>query len=378
MDNIDFENRILKYNDIDVDRYLKDLSLLGSLSRLFSDNDIPFVHYRVTENIYCDNMKAVNLARADLSIDAKLSKTGIGIKTFINTKEVSLQKIAEFNKLQHSYKNLDPIEKIKSICKLRNTRLEFTKRVYDVDNLIFHCVVRRPNKISLYEEDMNMININKIHLDNIKAHILTFNDDFDEYKFNEAKSTLYKKFYTKSYFAEVNVEIFDNPLLLLRKLKLNEVKIYKPKTIIVPLYSVKYGEKIVFPKSGLNTWNASGRKRNFNEAYIPFNKDLRIIYENFFPRRDEYFDVELPNGKNLKMSICQENGKAIMSNPNKDLGEWLLRDVMHLQEGEILTYDKLLEIGVDAVAFQKIKPLKYKLDFRKIGSFDRYIEEHNL
>lgn len=34
-------------------------------------------------------------------------------------------------------------------------------------------------------------------------------------------------------------------------------------------------------------------------------------------------------------------GKSIMSNPNKALGKWLLRDVFELPEKTLVTYDML-------------------------------------
>lgn len=57
---------VVKYNQHDVDKYLKKLSIVGALSALFSDNDVPYLHYRVTENIYCNVFGAENLARADV------------------------------------------------------------------------------------------------------------------------------------------------------------------------------------------------------------------------------------------------------------------------------------------------------------------------
>ena len=65
------------------------------------------------------------------------------------------------------------------------------------------------------------------------------------------------------------------------------------------------------------------------------------------------------------MKLCQDNGKALMSNPNSELGAWLLREVLRLEENEILTYDKLAEIGIEDVVFEKSDDNNYKLDFRK-------------
>ena len=66
------------------------------------------------------------------------------------------------------------------------------------------------------------------------------------------------------------------------------------------------------------------------------------------------------------MKVCQQDGKAIMSNPNKELGEWILREVLQLEEQELVTYEKLSSLGIDSVAFEKDNDGRYSLDFRKI------------
>ena len=142
MIDVDFEKRLLSYNKLNVEKYLKDLKLIGSLSRLFSENEIPFLHYRLAENLYCKNFDAENLSRDDNSVDAKLNFYGIGIKTFIENNKKTFQKISEFNKQLSVYKNLNGIEKIKKISELRNKRLSFTKNVYGLTELIYHCIIR--------------------------------------------------------------------------------------------------------------------------------------------------------------------------------------------------------------------------------------------
>ena len=77
--------------------YFELLELMARLSNLFSDNTIPFIHYRVTENLFCKYFKADNLSRSDTAYDAKTDSFGIGIKTFQLKNNSSLEKIAEFN-----------------------------------------------------------------------------------------------------------------------------------------------------------------------------------------------------------------------------------------------------------------------------------------
>jgi hypothetical protein len=62
------------------------------------------------------------------------------------------------------------------------------------------------------------------------------------------------------------------------------------------------------------------------------------------------------------MKVCQEDGKALMSDPNKELGKCLLRDLLNLNEGEILKYETLLKIGISTLKFTKLNNL-YKLYF---------------
>jgi hypothetical protein len=75
------------------------------------------------------------------------------------------------------------------------------------------------------------------------------------------------------------------------------------------------------------------------------------------------------------VKVCQEGNKALMSNPNEALGQWILRDVLSLKEGELLTYKKLEDIGLDAVVVYKIDDENYEIDFAKIGSYDSFEEE---
>lgn len=65
----------------------------------------------------------------------------------------------------------------------------------------------------------------------------------------------------------------------------------------------------------------------------------------------------------MSAKVCQDDGKAIMSNPNRDLGKWLLRDVLRLKQGELVTLDLLEKKGVNAVMFTKHSDGTYSVDF---------------
>lgn len=368
---------IVNYTVYEQNKYLKYLSIVGALSGLFSDSAVPLLHYRATENIYCDVFKAENLSRADVSADAKIKGYGVGIKTFIEKNKKTTQKIAEFNKESIIFRDLENEELAYKISELRNKRLDFTKSAYDVEDLIYHCIVRNKKGFYLYEEKMNYVDLYSLTFQKDTHSSISFYDRYNEYIFNKSKSTLFKRFFTNKYFANIHVNVLANPIEILKTL---EIPIEEPKilqTIVVPLYSWDNKEKRVFQKSGLNQWNAGGRKRHPDEVYIPYPKILRTEFDTFFPDRNTPFDVLLPNGKILNMKISQEDGKALMSNPNKALGQWLLRDVLKIPQGQLITYKMLLEIGIDCVIFEKIGD-QYKLDFKAVGEFEKFMMKKDL
>lgn len=387
MITINFNSNLANYNKIEVEDYLNDLRLVGLLSKLFSNNDVPFLYYRATENLYCDNFKAENLSREDVSVDAKLNKKGIGIKTFVEN--TTLQKIAEFNKEQQQYEKLKPLEMIKQIANLRNERLESTKNNYNLNELIYHCVVRNKHGFYLFEEPMNPINIDKIALIPTNNKRLAFKDDNETYTFDSSKSTLYKKFTTDKYFVNIDVVPLDKPIEALKELSIfkDKTKVNFYETIILPLYSHdRKTKKPRITKNGLNSWCAVGRKnkkgeikeRHPYEVAIPFNTVLRDAYQDFFPPIGKHFEGELPNGKTITLSVCQQGGKAIMSNPNKDLGEWILHDLLGRSpsNNNPVDYKDLLAVGFDAVFFQKLPNGKYKLAFGEVGELEQFIHKN--
>lgn len=354
------------------------LSLMGSLSRLFSKNDSPYLDSRIVENLFCRAFKADNKSREDISVDAVLNKNGVGIKTFVGS---PLQKIAEFNYDLTSYHNLSPIEKVKKIAALRNERIDFVKRTYGTENMIYHYIFRQKGKMKIIESEMSKINIERIRLtfnDRIDK-TLKFTDGNEEYSFNISKSVLLKKFPINNSLSVIRVKIEDDPFDLLNT-KLGKLvfrqTVYENPKIILPLYSTKNGIKIVPKKSGLNQWNAGGRKRDPNEVYIPIPAWIHKVFPGFFPRRDTQFDLNLPDKKILVSKVCQDNDKALMSEHNKDLGEWILRKVLLLEQNQLATFDMLQTVGVDSVIIEKLDTNKYSIDFAQLGSYDKFEKEN--
>jgi hypothetical protein len=361
--------------------YKRMLNIIGSLTGLFSESNVPYLNYRITENLFCKAFSAKNLSRSDVSADASLANRGIGIKTFIHGNGKTLQKVAEFNRDNIKFRALNPKDAIKKIAHLRNERITTTMRIYGLSSMIYHCIVREEGKIIVFESAMDLIDINNIKNISSSKNTISFTDSKNEYSFNISKSTLYKRFITDNVIAEVKVKIIDDPFEVLEQ-KFEKVKevYYKKKTkenpfVILPLYSITKDKKIVYFKSGLNQWNAGGRKRDYNEIYIPIPKWIHKRYPGFFLPRDEPFNLILPDGSILQSKVCQDGSKALMSKHNADLGKWLLRDVLNLKENEVLTYERLQEIGLDSVIIERIDSKTYSIDFRPSGTYENFIEE---
>lgn len=143
--------------------------------------------------------------------------------------------------------------------------------------------------------------------------------------------------------------------------------------MILPLYSTRVGCKNVPEKSGLNQWNAGGRTRKYGEVYIAVPMLIHKKYPCFFPSRDTFFTLTTPSGQNLRAKLCQDNAKALMSNPNTDLAKWLLQTALRYKEGELATYEKMLELGFDSVVIEKHSDLCFSIDVMPLGSYECFV-----
>lgn len=371
-------------------QYIKLLQVTGSLSNLFAESKNPFIYYRAMENIFCKAFCAKNYSRSDISVDAGKNNTGIGLKTFLQNNGHTFQKIAEFNKESYILNGLKTEEKILKVAQMRNERILTTKRICKLDDTIYHLLTRSKGYMGIYEEPMDLIDIDKIK--NIKVNkTISFDDGKNEYNFNTSKSTLFKRFYTteEKLIYGFNVNILDDPFEFLLKLDVESErkkqvnKIFKSDDIIdyivLPLYSAKLDE--VPEKSGLNHWNAAGRPRDANEVYIPIPSWIHRDKPSFFNYntndfKTDPFDVTLPSGEILSMKVAQQGGKGLMSNPNKALGKWILRDILNLKEGVIVTKTILDIIGIDSIMLSKHEDNSYSLDFLKSGSYEDFEENY--
>ena len=336
--------------------YFEMLRLMASLSRLFSESATPYLDYRLTENLFCKYYEAQNDARSCTAYDARLSSLGIGIKTFGIKNGTSLEKIAEFNKLRPKLAGLKGIDLARQIAIFRNERMMFANNTYNVFESQYHIVGRQDGLLKVFNTPYEMVNVDAICDVVEKDASISFNDGKNEYSFNKSKSVLQKKFYLPKDFVDVPIEILEEPLELLSQLlneqtqvgALHRAEIKGYYYVILPLYSTR-GGKNVPERSGINQWNANGRKRDADEVYISIPKSIHHNYPDFFPSRDIPFELRLPDGTSLSAKVCQAGGKALMSNPNAALGKWLLRKVLCKKEGELVTLEDLDTYGIDSV-----------------------------
>lgn len=368
--------------------YIELLSITGSLSHLFSDSEIPYIYYRAMENVFCKAFQAENLSRSDISADASKNGLGIGLKTFLHGNGKTFQKVAEFNKESVNINYLSDEELIYSVSEMRNERIETTKRISNCHSMIYHLLTRTNGYMFVYEEEMDLIDINTIKNINSKGNSIHFSDNLNQYNFNKSKSTLYKRFITdkKKQIEKIQVEIMEDPFDFLLGLNTYDNLGYVKKEdedivdfITLPLYSPKSNE--VQERSGLNQWNALGRKRHPDEVYIPIPSWIHKTKNNFFKyntedNRTDSFDVYLPSGEILSMRVAQQGGKALMSNPNRKLGEWLLREVLNIKPGTLLTKNILDKIGIDSIKLSKKNDGTFYLDFLKSGSYEDFEQEY--
>ncbi len=375
---------------LDEQAYKKIVQFTGAMSSLYSESDVPLIHPRLVEKLFCFATGSKDLARHDSSFDAsQLGNRGVGVKTFRSDskKTTNTEKVAEFTKIAASgvLLNKSKEELAYSIAELRNLRIASDAAEYGIDpeNSYYHCLIRIAGGAFFHEEEYGTVNVSRItptdatgretaRFDSNSFGHVYFRDDLSCYSYNVSKNVLYKRFEISKGF---NSEVFSIPIIsdLLKKVvdgsfnfplftdtvQSTEVA----QAVILPLYSSRSESRFVPPRSGINQWNARGRPRSFGEAYIPVPIAVRREYPDFFPPRDTKFKLRLPNGNVIFAKICQQDGKALMSDPNTDLCEWLFSTIdgsmreaeKRLAKEAPYTYSDLLRIGKDSVTLTKLE-----------------------
>ena len=184
----------------------------------------------------------------------------------------------------------------------------------------------------------------------------------------------------------------------------------------LPLYSFR--SKEVEQKSGLNAWNAAPKNplnptpRPLNEVYIPIPREFHNKYPDFFVKnifefekmQSEYngvkkfkpeirFTLVLPNGREIPALVTQDQHKGLQSgsldeiDPNTGklfgqsaLGQWLLVDVLGLDERIPVTREWLAKKGIDSVRLwhKKGDYRRIYIDVAPYNSFENFMNDINV
>lgn len=394
-----------QFNESAKEEYIKYLKIFGALSGLFKDNqegtnaNKPYLYYRNHEQLFAKVFAVEDLTRKDSAFDAiakiQGDRIGIGLKTWIHTRDKTFQKVAEFNKVaptefaplieDKDYKTL-----IYRVAEFRNERINLDKRQYYTKNDIYHNVTRDDKTMNIVETSYNLIQLDSLKLLKQNGKSFTFTDGLNLYKYYSSKSVLLKEFdASQSKILErIPIIQFEDPFELLRTIELpqeDEKQQRDTEIIFLPIYSDRSMK--VEEKSGFNAWNAasknkgSGQLRPTYEAYITIPKWIHQINPFFFGfnalNREERnaaspFSLHLPDGREIKAIITQDNGKSLQTNPQAVLGEWILHDVLNLQPRELLTMDHLIKLGVDSLKITKIDNKNFKIELAETYAFENW------
>jgi hypothetical protein len=377
----------------------------GAISRLFSVSEKPFLHYRMVEKLFCAAFDAEDLGRADASFDARIGSLGFGVKTYLLKGAAQFEKVAEFNANSNELRRTRGIKLAKMLAEYRNARILHDQRVYGISDRVYHIVGREKSLIRVFHAAYNLIDADTIHEVDDSTSSLKFCDQNNEYSFNHSKSTLYQRFVMPEHTYDITVNIVTEPISMLIKLSsrqhndigaspmsagrtlfgssqvLMAEEEMRPGIdyVVLPLYSPDnkrlQRDPIVPLKSQLNQWNGLGRVRDDGEVYISIPRMIHKKCPDFFPSNDTVFVLVTPTREELSAKVCQDGGKALMTNPNNALADWLLRGVLMLEPRQILTYKHLQTIGVDAVKVIRKSNHVYHIEFSHLNSYEDFIGE---
>ncbi|WP_245890078.1 NgoFVII family restriction endonuclease [Rummeliibacillus pycnus] len=381
------------------------MKIFGALSGLFKDNQEgenakkPYLYYRNHEKLYSRVFRVKDLTRKDSAFDAVANfgegNIGIGLKTWIHNGDFTYQKVAEFNKLAPTeirplIENASPEEVVQKVSQLRNNRILLDKRQYKTNKDIYHYITRDDNVMNIFERDYDLVQLDSIKLMNSNGKTYSFTDGIRNYKFYASKSVLLEEFDASSakIITQVPIVQFNDPFELIKMIHIpdylnkNEIK----DVIYLPIYSD--GKTMqVKKKSGFNAWNGASKNKGSNknrpnfEAYITIPVWIHRLYPNFFGfnalnreerNASEGFKLHLPDGRSIDAIITQTNGKSLQTNPQNILGKWILHDVLGLQARELLTMQRLIELGVDSLKISKINNKNFKIELAEMYAFEKW------
>jgi len=286
----------------------------------------------------------------------------------------------------------------------------------DLSKSVYHCLIRIPGGAVVHEEQYSLVddsNLSPLNARGGPADDWTFpdgkihfTDGHSRYSYSISKNVLMKQFKFSRTSNFIRLEINPDPLALLDALVGRSLLVLPGGSslppfsldiddeedddvpgrdyVVLPLYSPAGRE--VHAKSGINQWNAGGRARKFGEAYVPVPALVHKKAPGFFPPQDRHFVLELPDGFRVhRAKICQQGGKALMTESNIELGRWLISvvdpSVSSSDFGQVpkarhrpYTYRDLVAIGSDSVIVRRGKRGAFKIEFAPLGAYEAFAQ----
>lgn len=396
-----------KFLDKEKKEYIEFLKIFGALSGLFKDNQEganarkPYLYYRNHEQLFARVFDVEDLTRKDSAFDAlanwKGNRVGIGLKTWIHTKDLTYQKVAEFNKLapvviEPIIKNGSPEEVIRKVSELRNDRIMLDKRLHGTDREVYHFITRDNDVMNIIETKYDLIDIDSLELIKSDGKTYVFRDKLHRYKFYKSKSVLLEEFDASQgeIIEKIPIEQYDDPFELIKMINIpkNKNEIIN-KEIYLPLYQDKKEGRVVSDCSGINIRHSKPKSKGSSTPRPEYEIEVRVskwihhVFPNFFGLNalDEEqvknselndFDLILPDERVLRGRIKQQNGKSLQTNPQGALGEWILKDILGLENREVVTWELLDRLGIDSLKITKLNDKEFKVTVAETGAYEKF------
>lgn len=396
-----------KFSEEEKREYIKFLKIFGALSGLFKDNKEgtnakkPYLYYRNHEQLFARVFNVDDLTRKDSAFDAlgiwAEDRVGIGLKTWIHSKDLTYQKVAEFNKLAPTViapliEKGTPEEVVRKVAELRNERIMLDKRLYRTNRDVYHFITRDDNIMNIIETSYDLIDLDSIEFIKSDGKTYLFKDKIHNYRFYTSKSVLLEEFDASQgeIIERIPIEQYDDPFELIEMITIPKGQEDNTiESIYLPLYQDKKEGRIVTECSGVNMRHAKPKTKGSSTPRPEYEIEVRVskwihhIFPKFFGidalNEDEIkneelndFDLILPDGRVLRGRIKQQNGKSLQTCPQGALGEWILKDVLGLENREIVTWELLDKLGIDSLKVTKVDDKHFKITVAETGAYEKF------
>src|SRR5690606_6821507 len=168
-----------KFSDKQKENYINYLKVFGAISGLFKDNEEgsnankTYLYYRNHEQLFSRVIDVEDLTRKDSAFDAiakiEDQRIGIGLKTWNHTRDLTYQKVAEFNKvapieLAPLIENKEYEQLIYKVAELRNERIKLDQRQYNTQFDIYHNITRDDHVMNIVESRYDLVQLDSLKL----------------------------------------------------------------------------------------------------------------------------------------------------------------------------------------------------------------------